>query len=653
MQEIQLVYFCLLESDTGLNNTELTFSNQFEFSIKKLDKENLRCKVLISRKKTDNITEEFWGKEKHVSRVDLLVGENGAGKTTIMKCLGGRDYTYTKWFAIYKEVVDQNLNWFFDANVDYPFSIEILEGWNIENIIEPKEIYDSSMIAEYIPNALDREFQKIKASSVYKFVKQELDILQKDFPAEKLAYNFNIRVDTNFMVKYLKNEKLNIYLKNILETATCMISKSKEFKLNIRTKEQYGYGEIDEEYIKYRQYVDSLLVECFYKEMFSTERLNLIKMIIYVFWIMYTITNVKNTRVLDFECNVNSLSEFNRYLKRALNHIIKKSKDESNIIKIVRDYIEFDFIEKLFLSVKKGWTKIRIGSTVGIECTILLNKKLNKEIDEKLIEIIDFTQKIESYSNSDDTKLVKLLWVDFCNMSSGEKELIYLFSKIYDILSLNVIKDEEDDFEVELYVQASNYLLLLDEPDLAFHPEWSRKSIYYVTKFINDLLSGTDKKCQLIITTHSPFMVSDMPSDYVTCIKKNTDENKSTYRTIEKPKYSFAANIYELLNDGFFMDAPVGEFAQQKIHEIITRIKALKSFLDKNRNKEIAAISDFINMVSDKLVRARLYDILQKERKDSLDINSPNLIENLIKEIKELKQEVSELKSRSYNGEKL
>lgn len=129
---------------------------------------------------------------------------------------------------------------------------------------------------------------------------------------QNLAYQFSVPVDLNFMVKFLKNNKTNSYLKNILEIATTfIISESKNCKLNVMTKEQYGYAEIDEEYIKYRQYADALLEECFYKEIFSKERLNLLKMIVYVCWVMNIIINVKNITYLEYTCNMNSLLEFN------------------------------------------------------------------------------------------------------------------------------------------------------------------------------------------------------------------------------------------------------------------------------------------------------------------------------------------------------
>lgn len=322
-------------------------------------------------------------------------------------------------------------------------------------------------------------------------------------------------------------------------------------------------------------------------------------------------------------------------------------------MKIIKEYMKFDFIEKLFSFIEQGKVNVKIPSTGDIRFNILLNEKVDREIETSIIKLINFTDKIKRDYQDNNIKKLILQMVGFCNMSSGEIAYIDLFSSIYEIFSLNIIRDEEDKFEAEMYNKATNYLFLLDEPDAAFHPEWSRRLIYYVTTFINNLLSGTNKKCQFIITTHSPFMVSDMPSEYVTCIKLNLHRDGTYYRTIKKPKYSFAANIYELLNDGFFMDAPVGEFAQQKIQQILNRINDLDSLSSECLSNEIEYISNIINMVADKLVRVRLIEVFEKKKKILLNTESSNLLEHLLKEIKELKHEILELKKKDYDGEKV
>jgi len=399
-------------------------------------------------------------------------------------------------------------------------------------------------------------------------------------------------------------------------------------------------------------------VDSFYIDNFSKERFNLFKMMIYMHWVIAGIENDKDIKKVEFS-NIESLLQFNMYLKNILKNSIGESKNKSNKVQIIGEYIQFGFIEKLFFLVEYGIINIEIKWTGGISFTFYFNRKVNNKIEELIIELLDFIEYINKKYNDNNINIkdFKFQRAELTNMSSGEIAFIDLFSRIYHKFSSQNDKkynqNDEDEVEDEWSNSESNFLLLLDEPDAAFHPEWSRQLIYNLTSFINNLLTGTDKKCQLILTTHTPFMASDMLSDYVTSIKLNPNENGTYYRTIQKPKYSFAANIYELLNDEFFMDAPVGEFAQRKIQQIIDRIRSLKTLPDESRNKEITDISDFINMVSDKLVRARLYDMLNKERQDLPDVGTLNLIEVLIKEIKELKQEVSELKRKGYNGEKL
>lgn len=53
-------------------------------------------------------------------------------------------------------------------------------------------------------------------------------------------------------------------------------------------------------------------------------------------------------------------------------------------------------------------------------------------------------------------------------------------------------------------------MILIDEGDTLFHPEWQRT-------YLNDLLKGlkiifkNTSSIQIIFTTHSPFVTSDLP----------------------------------------------------------------------------------------------------------------------------------------------
>ena len=101
-----------------------------------------------------------------------------------------------------------------------------------------------------------------------------------------------------------------------------------------------------------------------------------------------------------------------------------------------------------------------------------------------------------------------------------------------------------------------NLLLVLDEPDINMHPEWCR---CFINNVLDLIPSFTNRKVQLIISTHSPFLVSDMPSSNVYQIKG--EGNNKQISTLDK---SFAANIFDIISGGFYLEYPIGEFARKK-----------------------------------------------------------------------------------------
>lgn len=72
--------------------------------------------------------------------------------------------------------------------------------------------------------------------------------------------------------------------------------------------------------------------------------------------------------------------------------------------------------------------------------------------------------------------------------------------------------------------------------------------------------------CNVLIVTHSPFILSDIPKSHVLFLKDgvpNTDMQENT----------FGANIHSLLTNGFFLRSlPIGEFAYGKINEMFEKL---------------------------------------------------------------------------------
>ena len=137
--------------------------------------------------------------------------------------------------------------------------------------------------------------------------------------------------------------------------------------------------------------------------------------------------------------------------------------------------------------------------------------------------------------------------------------------------------------------QNRSQILFLDEATVGYHPRWQKKFVKAVTDLLpiifNSKLSSIEGlkskppcQIQIIFSTHDPFSLSDLPRynivyldsvDGVTKVISNDE--------IENGKKAFGANITDLLEDAFFIgdgdDALVGEFAQQKISDIIKWIE--------------------------------------------------------------------------------
>ncbi|MBY0203732.1 ATP-binding protein [Paenibacillus cucumis (ex Kampfer et al. 2016)] len=99
-------------------------------------------------------------------------------------------------------------------------------------------------------------------------------------------------------------------------------------------------------------------------------------------------------------------------------------------------------------------------------------------------------------------------------------------------------------------------LLFVDEGELYYHPEWQRNYI----KILIDLIhaSKTESKFQIVITTNSPFIISDVLSEDISYLSKEDTEFDQT----------FGQNIHKLLTHNFFMNYTIGEFSRKFIVDV-------------------------------------------------------------------------------------
>ena len=150
--------------------------------------------------------------------------------------------------------------------------------------------------------------------------------------------------------------------------------------------------------------------------------------------------------------------------------------------------------------------------------------------------------------------------------STGQEKMLYFFLKLFEFFDMNHCK---------------NYLIEIDEGEVFFHPNWQKKYIALIVKFISMYFKG--EKVQFLISSHSPFILSDLPKGNIIFLEKGVQK-----QPFKEDEQTFGANIHTLLSNGFFMsDGLIGEFAKSKIRIIqITYKYILHRHKQKSLNKK-------------------------------------------------------------------
>ena len=172
----------------------------------------------------------------------------------------------------------------------------------------------------------------------------------------------------------------------------------------------------------------------------------------------------------------------------------------------------------------------------------------------------------------------------YTDLSYGEKILFgQLINFKYRIKKELIVEknlfDLEIDFNENFSYYKNSFIFLIDEPDISLHPQWQKE---YLNIVLNTL-KKFDVNIHMVITTHSPFLLSDIPKQNIIFLDTDENGNCKVVDGLKEKKETFGANIHTLLSDSFFMeDGLMGEFAKSKIDEIIQ----FHNIVSKGRHKE-------------------------------------------------------------------
>lgn len=152
-------------------------------------------------------------------------------------------------------------------------------------------------------------------------------------------------------------------------------------------------------------------------------------------------------------------------------------------------------------------------------------------------------------------------------------------------------------------------LLLLDEPETHFNPGWRAKFI----KVLNDSLKagGTNNFLKdVIITSHSPFVISDCLPNNVIFFKRNKEIHKVEAKSAKQLNFNTYGTSIEIISDELFgYNQSIGDWAKNEFKNI--------DFDEITSNEEIERIKDDLSKLGSSiekdLVFAKLNSMLKKD----------------------------------------
>lgn len=210
--------------------------------------------------------------------------------------------------------------------------------------------------------------------------------------------------------------------------------------------------------------------------------------------------------------------------------------------------------------------------------------------------------------------------LEWRNLSSGEYSILNFFTRFYELnLSIN---------------SESNILVVIDEGELYFHPQWQKKYVNILSNMFNNFLPNNH--VQVLITSHSPFVVSDLPHYNLILLKKENTDSMNSIEGLELER-TFGGNIQDLFSNAFFIQGGLtGEFSKNVINNAISEILINSENAYKKQNE----YKRLFDLIGEPLVRNKCLEILnesvQKHR-----VTSKNLEEEII----ELKERLKYLES--------
>lgn len=595
---MELLYIWVREYRGNIHEQGFNFSDKYliEYNpIKKvlsLNNNSLFIKGFFNTEKDEEVL------TPNINNITAIIGENGTGKSSVLDLIKSilsfkYDKKNNKVFEIKDEVIlilkhSNELFIYHHENIEirkvnskgvnlnlYCYSNESLPNLNDNRVIYFSNIFDNKKYSNDSNNIID-------ISTNFLLI-NDLENKSSHYKSEVVTHRI---YEILRQVKFLSSDKTELINRLPFSLPT---------KLNVN----FLSVDIDDSELDFSDeiytFFDAFKRELNNRKRSLTEEMydNIIYNMVLHFFIelqylelsqSYVIEELKRLKITNGQ---NRYNDIFKWLFTILNNREYKNKD------YLRDIV--NGLQKMFNIIESFILDERLSPDENGNLQINIVKG-----DKKLEEIIDIYQSIV-FSND----FLELDWMD---LSSGEKAFFNFYSRFYEAVR-----------RIEK-TSTKNILILIDEGEAYFHPQWQKKFLDEFINLITILFRSSNKQynIQIIMTSNSPFIVSDLPKSNIIFLKRNRQSSSTlVVDGLEEHHQTFASNIHTLLSNSFFMqDGVIGEFAKRKINEVIDTLLDEEDFRDNlEKNK---SLKKTINIIGEPLIRTKLINMLQE--KVGLDI---------------------------------
>lgn len=557
------------------------FSSEFHIVIK-VHKEVISIEIAHN----SNYVKDFFG--EHINNICAIIGQNGVGKTTTLRLikemfLKDRLSTEQQQNDILILKLEDKLYYY--INSKNRNKVEIFNSTNYEFLPmyykQSPKLYDVmkdfSMV--FYSNSSEEERREIETTNLYNisttFLRDNIGKINRKIKNKKIR---NQSSNKRFRITELKRQidflnhvreshiQIDIPFKSIsklsLEIAKPRSSDYDSIKQLINKIKSNGFDKnaLIRIQKKFLMEVDNLKNFFTYERSHKQNIASNLHFILYEAFTLYVLKTYFNKINADFilyssetfEIIINNLINI-RIDERSIENSIRKFPDliSSSITEV--DINAFKELKSYKSNIKDSSELLSRFFDLLIRCDIgNQNASLNPFNDEFTFFLNFYLLKSEA-----DFNFVSIKWLE---LSAGELSLLSFFSRFH-----SISRD----------IKSNNVLVLIDEGDLYFHPEWQRDYIYFLLEFLEKEKSE-QRNISIIMTTHSPFVLSDLPKENLILLRKDVEYENKTVLTQNSTEFedTFGGNIHTLFSQAFFMgETTVSKFARKKIqHEVIDKI---------------------------------------------------------------------------------